>query len=182
MGRALEIRDDLTAEQLRALAARERSDRAARRLLAIANALDGMSRADAATAAGMERQALRDAVIRYDAEGPAGVRDRPLPGRPPALSEAELVLLFDRVFRGPDPETDGVSAWTLPDLCRWIEARFDKRLTPQSLSRILRREGFSRQKTRPTHPKTDEAAQRRFEKGGSARRWRAPPQRIPASG
>ncbi len=170
MGRALEIRDDLTAEQLRALAARERSNRAARRLLAIANALDGMSRAEAATAAGMERQALRDAVVRYNAEGPEGVRDRPLPGRPPALSEAELALLFDRVYRGPDPETDGVSAWTLPDLCRWIETRFDKRLTPQSLSRILRREGFSRQKVRPAHPKTDEAAQRRFEKGGSARR------------
>src|SRR6056297_2489855 len=129
-----------------------------------------------------ERPPQTHHVNRYDAEGPAGVRDRPLPARPPALSEAELVLLFDRVFRGPDPETDGVSAWTLPDLCRWIEARFDKRLTPQSLSRILRREGFSRQKTRPTHPKTDEAARRRFEEGGSARRWRAPPQRIPASG
>ena len=169
-GRALEIRDDLTAEQLRALAGRERSNRAARRLLAIANALDGMSRANAATAAGMERQALRDAVLRDNAEGPEGVRDRPLPGRPPALSEVERALLFDRILRGPDPETDGVSAWALPDLCRWIEARFDKRLTPQSLSRILRREGFSRQKTRPVHPKTDEAAQRRFETGGSARR------------
>ena len=72
MGRALEIREDLTAEQLRALARRERSNRAARRLLAIADALDGMSRADAATAAGTERQALRDAVIRYDAQGPEG--------------------------------------------------------------------------------------------------------------
>lgn len=59
MGRALEIRDDLTAEQLRARAGRERSNRAARRLLAIANALDGMSRADAMKAAGRERQALR---------------------------------------------------------------------------------------------------------------------------
>ncbi len=170
MGRALEIRNDLTAGELRARAAREKSNRAARRLLAIANALDGMSRAEAAKAAGMERQALRDAVLRYNAEGPEGVRGRPLPGRPPALSEAELALLFDRVFRGPDPETDGVSSWTLPDLCRWIEARFDKRLSPQSLSRILRREGFSRQKVRPTHPKADEAAQRRFEKGGSGRR------------
>ena len=170
MGRALEIRNDLTAEDLRARAARERSNRAARRLLAIANALDGMSRSDAATAADMERQALRDAVLRCNAEGPAGVRGRPLPGRPPALSEADPALLFDRVFRGPDPETDGVSSWTLPDLCRWLEARFDRRLSPQSLSRILRREGFSRQKVRPTHPKTDEAAQRRFEKGGSARR------------
>ena len=59
MGRALEIRDDLTAEQLRALAARERSNRAARRLLAIAVAPDGMSRADAATAAGMVRPSRR---------------------------------------------------------------------------------------------------------------------------
>jgi transposase len=150
-------------------------------MLAIANALDGMSRAKAAEAAGMERQALRDAVTRYNAEGLAGLYERPIPGRPPVLTEAELALLSDRIFRGPDPEKDGVSAWTLPDLCRWIEARFDKRLSPQSLSRILRREGFSRQKTRPTHPKTDEAAQRRFEKGGSARRWTRRPRRIPTS-
>ena len=38
------------------------------RLLALANALDGMSRADAARAAGIERQALRDAVVRYSPE------------------------------------------------------------------------------------------------------------------
>jgi transposase len=98
------------------------------------------------------------------------------------LTEAELALLSARIFRGPDPEADGVSSWTLPDLCRWIEARFDKRLPPQSLSRILRREGFSRQKTRPTHPKTDEQAQHRFEKGGCKRHWRAPPRPTPASG
>ena len=63
-----------------------------------------MSRADAATAAGMERQALRDTVLRYDAQGPARVRDRPLPGRPPALSEADPAPLFDRIFRGPGSE------------------------------------------------------------------------------
>jgi transposase len=59
---------------------------------------------------------------------------------------------------------------------------FDGLLPPHSLSRILRREGFSRQKKRPTHPKTDEQARRRFEKGGSRRRWRAPPAPTPASG
>jgi transposase len=72
-----------------------------------------------------------------------------------------------------------VSSWTLPDLCRWIEERFDKRLPPQSLSRILRREGFSRQKTRPTHPKIDEQAQRRFEKDPMGRGVR-PPGRLAA--
>ena len=181
MGLALEIRNDLSAGELRVLAAREKKNRASRRMLAIANALEGMSRAAAARAAGMERQALRDAVVRYNAEGLDGLYDRPTSGRPPALTEAELALLSARIFRGPDPKTDGVSSWTLPDLCRWIEARFDKRLPPQSLSRILRREGFSRQKTRPTHPKTDEQAQRRFEKGGSRQRWRPPPRPIPAS-
>jgi hypothetical protein len=84
MGRALRIRDDLTASGLRRRAAREKKTRVARRMPAIANALDGMGRARAARgrdgcwqarassgsavpvrrAAGMDRQALRDAVVR----------------------------------------------------------------------------------------------------------------------
>jgi hypothetical protein len=31
----------------------------------------------------MERQALRDAVVRYNAEGLDGLHDRPKSGRPP---------------------------------------------------------------------------------------------------
>ena len=46
-------------------------------MLAIANALGGMNRAAAAACAGMERQALRDAVVRYNAEDVDGLRDRP---------------------------------------------------------------------------------------------------------
>jgi hypothetical protein len=82
MGAALAIRDDLTPEALRRRARHEPNRRAALRMLAIAHALDGMSRAEAARLAGMERQALRDAVVRYNAEGPAGLHDRPKPGRP----------------------------------------------------------------------------------------------------
>lgn len=40
-------------------------------------ALEGMMRAEAARLAGMERQALRNAVVRYSAEGLAGLRNRP---------------------------------------------------------------------------------------------------------
>jgi hypothetical protein len=66
---AIPIRQDLSVEERRRLARREPDRRAAMRLLAIANALGGLSRAEAARLAGMERQALRDAVIRYNAEG-----------------------------------------------------------------------------------------------------------------
>ncbi len=78
---ALAIRQDLSAGELRRLARREPERRAAMRLLAIANALEGLSRAEAARLAGMERQALRDAVLRYNAEGPSGLHDRPRPAR-----------------------------------------------------------------------------------------------------
>ena len=60
-GRAPDSRD-CTPSELRCLAAREKDRRAAMRLLAIANALEGMTRAETARLAGMERQALRDAV------------------------------------------------------------------------------------------------------------------------
>ena len=80
---ALTIREDRSAADLRAYARRAVSPRAAARAYAIANALEGMSRAEAARLAGMERQALRDAVVRYNAEGLTGLLDRPKPGRPP---------------------------------------------------------------------------------------------------
>src|SRR4028119_1101564 len=119
MGAALPIRGDLPAEALRRQARGEPNRRAALRMLAIANALEGMSRAEAARLAGMERQALRDAVARYNAEGLAGLHDRPKPGRPARLGEAEQAALAARVFRGPDPERDGVAAGPRAGLCGW---------------------------------------------------------------
>jgi transposase len=168
MGAALPIRGDLTAEALRRQARHEPNRRAALRMLAIADALEGMSRAEAARLAGMERQALRDAVVRYNAEGTSGLYDRPEPGRPERLSEAEQAALAARVFRGPDPERDGVAAWTRADLGGWLEARFGKRFHPSSLSRVLERLDLSRQKVRPVHPEADVAAQERFAKRGCA--------------
>lgn len=88
MGAALAIRTDLASPaRLRALARRERNPRTATRMLAIASALEGKSRAEAARLAGMERQAPRDAVVRYNVEGLEGLRDRPKPGRCPSLNK-----------------------------------------------------------------------------------------------
>ena len=168
MGAALPLRDELRPEALRRHARHEANRRAALRMLAIANAVEGMSRAEAARLAGMERQALRDAVARYNAEGLAGLHDRPKPGRPQRLSGAEQALLAARVSRGPDPERDGVRAWTRADLRTWLEERFGKRFHPSSLSRVLERLDLSRRKTRPAHPEADAAAQERFRERGCA--------------
>ena len=86
-------REELGAVELRREARRCRDARAARRMLALALVLEGSSREEAARAAGMDRQTLRDWVHRYNAEGLAGLRDRPRSGRKPRLTpgqEAEL--------------------------------------------------------------------------------------------
>jgi transposase len=121
--RGLPIRADVPAADLRRLAVRETDRAKARRLMAVARALAGMPRAEAARLAGMERQALRDAVVRYNAAGPAGLCDRPRPGRLSRLDGARRQALRDLVLAGPDVERTGLSAWTPPELCRAVAAR-----------------------------------------------------------
>jgi transposase len=159
---ALAIRTDLSAEELRGRAKTSSDARMARRLLAIANALSGMSRQAAAEAAGMDRQTLRDWVVRYNEAGVEGLSDRWGAGRPRKLDARQERELAQIVLDGPDPETDGLSAYTLDDLARISADRFDAPYHPASMSRVLRRLGFSRQKARPHHPAKDDAAQAAF--------------------
>jgi transposase len=164
----LTIRRDRTPAVLRKLAKAETNTRVARRLLAIANALSGMSRKEAAEAAGMDRQTLRDWVIRYNAHGSDGLYDCWGDGRPPRLQTQEQAELIRIVLAGPDPEADGISAFTREDLVRICEARFGKSFHPASLGRLLRRLGLSRQKARPSHPQKDPALQEAFKKSSGA--------------
>jgi transposase len=149
-------------------ARRASNPRAASRAFAIANALDGMSRAEAARLAGMERQALRDAVVRYNAEGVCGLSDRARI-RPSRLSEGQQAALRALILRGPDPERDGVSSWTRADIADLIAERFGHRYHVSSLSKILHGLGLSRQKTRPCHPNADPKASAAWLKKGPAR-------------
>ena len=161
---ALAIRQDCSAEELRRLARHEPDRRAAMRLLAVAHALDGFSRAEAARLAGMERQALRDAVLRYNADGPEGLHDRPRSGRPEGLTPGQQAALKAWVLRGSNPERDQVSAWRLIDICAHAEEAYGVRYSTWGMSRLLKRLGLSRQKTRPRHPQGRAAEQAEFEK------------------
>src|SRR4051794_38276701 len=113
----LSIRTDCGAGELRRLARRERDGRVGARLLALANALDGLPREEAARLAGMTGQTLGDWVHRYNAEGVEGLRDRPRRGRPCALDEGRQAALKALVLKGPNLERDGCVAWRARDLC-----------------------------------------------------------------
>jgi hypothetical protein len=83
-------RTDLTAEQLRAAAVRKTNAKVARRILAIAMVLAGYTREAAAVSQAMDRQTLRDWVIRYNQFGIEGLADRPRSG--PGLVPELLAL------------------------------------------------------------------------------------------
>jgi transposase len=164
---AVPIAAERTPAELRALARRERDGRVSARLLALANALDGMSRDAAARAAGMDRQTLRDWVHRYNAEGIAGLRDRPRPGRPCGLDEGRQAALKGLVLKGPELKRDGCVAWRARDLRELVERRFGVRYSESGVRRpahLLHGLDLSWQKARPIHPEADPRAQERFKK------------------
>jgi transposase len=163
--RVIEIMTKLEAEELRAIARKEDDRRAAMRMLAIANELDGYEREEAARLAGMSDQALRDAIKRLNAEGLDGLYDRPRSGRPRRLDAEQEAKIKAAVLAGPDIEKDGLSAFTLEDIRRMIEKQHGTSYHIGYMGRLMQRLGLSRQKARPSHPKKDEAAAAAFKKG-----------------
>src|SRR3954467_15496319 len=156
----LSIRTDRDPAELRRLARREQDGRGGARLLALANALDGLAPERAAAPAGMSGQTLGDWVHRYNAEGVAGLRDRSRPGRPCALDEGRQAALKALILRGPRLERDGCVAWRARDLCALAERRFGE----SGMARLMKRLDLSRQKARPAHPEADPKARERFKK------------------
>lgn len=169
MPSTIQLRDDYDATELRDLAKRSRNNRQIRRLLALAAVYDGMSRAEAARVGGMDRQTLRDWALRFNAEGPEGLTDRPRSGRQRRLSEVQMEELAEIVETGPDPAVDGVVRWRRVDLKRVIEERFGVAYSERAVSDLLARLAFSHISGRPQHPNQDECVIAAFKKTSRAR-------------
>ena len=144
-GRPVEItRTEFSATDLRGAAARSRDAAAARRMLAIALGMEGKSRREAAESCGMDRQTLRDWVIRYDAEGLTGLSDRVPPGPAFRLAPEPMAELAVIVEAGPDPAVDHVVRWRRVDLRRVIAARWGVTVHERTVGQLLHRMGFAR--------------------------------------
>jgi transposase len=179
---AISVRTDLSAAALRAAAGEERDGRVVRRLLALANVLDGHDRDAAARMAGMQRQTLRDWVHRYNAHGVEGLRNRHGGGAKSKLSEGEQAALVGLVLAGPDPTRDDTRVWRLKDLCRVVEERFGVAYADSGMFDLLTRLGVSWMTARPQHPSSDPKAQAALKKTSRRRSPPSPPRTPRPSG
>ena len=134
----IELRTDYDAARLRAVAKATRDAGQSRRLLALAEIHEGGSRTKAARVGGVGLQTVRDWVLRFNARGPAGLRDGKAPGQPAILSDQHRQHLVQMIEAGPIPAVHGVVRWRLADLVQWLWEEYRITISKQTLSRELR--------------------------------------------
>ena len=164
MPSAIAVRSDFSAADLRRLARRSKDASQARRLLALAAIYDGGTRSEAARLGHVTLQIVRDWVVRFNAEGPAGLIDRRAPGPTPLLTDAHRQSLAAQIDRGPIPAAHGVVRWRLCDLGQWLWEEFRVPVSTQTSSRELRAMGFRKLSARPKHYAQAEGPSRHLKK------------------
>ncbi|NOX41676.1 MAG: helix-turn-helix domain containing protein [Alphaproteobacteria bacterium] len=108
MSGAVPMRDDYSGEALRRLAAVACDGGQSRRLMALAAIADGKNRTQAAAIGLMDRQTLRDWVIRFNEQGPEGLINKKASGRPSKLTAEQRRELAEIVKKGPADYVPGL--------------------------------------------------------------------------
>jgi transposase len=145
------LRRDFDAPGLRRLARNSKDANQARRLLALAAIYAGGTRTQAAEMGGVGLQIVRDWVVRFNADGPAGLLDRKAPGQPPRLKDAHRLALAELIEAGPIPAVHGVVRWRLVDLAQWVWEEFRITVSETTLGRVLNKMGYRKLSARPRH-------------------------------
>ena len=168
MASAVRLREDYSAEELRALARRSKTVNQSRRLLSLAvRSAMAWTEARAAKIGGMDRQTLHDWVHRFNGSGLEGLVDNWTEGPKPRLSAEQLAQFAQIVEAGPDREKDGVVRWRRLDLKRVIAERFGVDFHPRYVGKLLHKVGFPYER-RPRHPAQDERIVEAFKNVWSA--------------
>ena len=162
MSKRILICSELSAAELRQAAFKAETPRESKRMLALALVMEGSTRVDAGRQTDQSNQSVKDAIKRYNAEGLAGLADRPRAGRPRKLDSAQRAELHAIALKGPDVEVEHLSAYTREDLATIVQKKWQVAYDVTSIGRMLREMQMSRQKMRPSHPKRDPEAVEAF--------------------
>src|SRR5260221_11321653 len=112
----------------------------------------------------MERQTLRDWVIRFNEQGPDGLVNKSSPGAPSKLTEEHKAFLVRLVEEGPIPAVDGVVRWRACDLIMRLYEEFGISVSDDTGYRALKALGFSHFSARPKAYKPNADAMEAFKK------------------
>jgi transposase len=112
----------------------------------------------------MDRQTLRDWVIRFNAQGADGLINIPSAGAPPKLKAMHEAFLARLVEEGPIPAIHGVVRWRACDLIMRLYEEFGLSVSDDTIYRALKKLGFSHMSARPKAYKQNAEAMEAFKK------------------
>ena len=181
MSLPIALRRDFDAPELRRAARKSKDANQARRLLTLATIYAGGTRTGAAAVGGVGLQVVRDWVIRFNADGPAGLLDRKAPGQPALLKARHRRALAELIEAGPIPAVHGVVRWRLIDLAQWVWEEFRITVSETTLGRVLRKMGYRKLSARPRHHAQNSHAAAAFKKTSPPAWRRSRRARQPAS-
>jgi transposase len=117
------------------------------RLRAIDAVESGVHPEDVAATLGMARSTVFGWIARYREGGKQALKARPVPGRPPKLTGAQLQRLY-ALISGTDPRQlqFEFALWTREMIAELIRGEFAVKLSLSGVGRLLRRLGLSPQR------------------------------------
>jgi transposase len=134
------------------------------RLHAVLLVAQGMPCSHVSQLLGDSIRTVQNWVNQFESRGFAGLADRPRPGRPPKLTDEQLVVI-EEVLRS-SPEEHGLSGylWDGKTLSAFILREFDVDMSVRQSQRLFRQLGFRYRKPRPMVAGGDPVAKAAFKK------------------
>lgn len=118
----------------------------------------GWCQRDIAEALGISPGAVSKWIAAADQGGRRALQARPIPGRPPRITDAQKRLLPDLLWRGPEAYGFRGAVWTCARVARVIEQEFGARYHQDHVGRLLKELGWTPQVPQTPALQRDEEA------------------------
>jgi transposase len=152
----------ISMEDLRQSYEREQGGWPKIRLLVAIKRKEGQSMDAIADQLQISRTAVNETLHRFQERGSSAKDDEKRSGRPRKLDQKQLKNLRKKLISGPRKGTNVL--WTTRQIVDFVQHEYGLGYTTRHLRRLMHQLGFSLQKPRPRHYKTDVERQAHFKK------------------
>ena len=156
----------VSVERLNKLYSAEKNVKAKLRLLVALHRKKDESIDAIAEALEMPRRTVHGWLRRFEERGVRGSHDKKQPGRTPLLTKSQLKKLRRELLKGPPHVPSGI--WEMRQVRDHIQKKYGVAYKRHNIFRLLNVLGFSVQKPRPRHFKSDPQQQDQFKKKQTA--------------
>jgi len=155
-------REDYTADEMWTLYKKERDGRMKERYHAVALMLEGKSPPEVARELHVSRNTIWEWAKAYNEKGLDGIQRKSPPGKKSCLTRMQKEELKKDLLKSPREFGYEFAIWNGKNISIHIKKKFNANLGHRGVQKMLKKEGYSRQKPRISYAKADPVVQEQF--------------------